>query len=145
MLDALEKRFALSSVIDFDHVLWGAATHDIGKMLAPSEMSHPGHDHEQIGESYMLSQGISPALARFARTHGVGDVTSLALEDILVVVADKVWKGQRHEAAEQRLTELISAHASLPAWAVYQKVDSLFERLTRDGHARLEHQSLFST
>lgn len=81
--------------IDTDAVLFGAATHDIGKACCHAELTAPGHEHELIGERLLLDAGITPERARFARTHGKWEEG--ALEDLLVALADKVWKGKRDE------------------------------------------------
>ena len=39
--------------IDKEAVLFGAATHDIGKVLHPSELSGPGSNHEQDGPEFL--------------------------------------------------------------------------------------------
>ncbi|WP_231935056.1 HD domain-containing protein [Micromonospora viridifaciens] len=54
---------------DASAVLYGAATHDIGKTLHTDELSAPGSAHEPAGYQLLLQHGIDPALARFARTH----------------------------------------------------------------------------
>jgi hypothetical protein len=49
---------------DRDAVLFGAATHDIGKTVHPGELSGPGSAHEEAGRQLLLDCGISPELAR---------------------------------------------------------------------------------
>ncbi|MEV0068561.1 hypothetical protein [Amycolatopsis sp. NPDC050768] len=45
-------------------VLFGAATHDIGKIAHPGELSGPGSDYEAAGYELLLAQGIDERLAR---------------------------------------------------------------------------------
>jgi hypothetical protein len=142
MLESIQKRFKLA--INANAILFGAATHDIGKMLVPAELSQPGSTHETIGEAHLLMVSIPPLLARFARSHGLAP-EHLPLEDTLVVVADKVWKGQRNAAVEARLVTLLSEAVAQPAWQTFDAVDKILERLARDGDRRLEHQSHFPT
>ena len=88
-------------VVDVDAVAFGAATHDIGKARHPVELLEPGKLHEADGERLLLEQGTSPALARFARTHGAWEeAVTLSLEDLLVVVADTAWKARRAKALD---------------------------------------------
>src|SRR5688500_871196 len=44
---------------EFDRsaVLFGAATHDIGKVRHPEELEQPGHAHESAGYELLLSYG----------------------------------------------------------------------------------------
>jgi HD domain len=57
---------------DLDAVLFGAATHDIGKTVYTAELSGPGSEHEEAGRQLLLAHGVSPGLARFAATHAHG-------------------------------------------------------------------------
>jgi hypothetical protein len=54
---------------DRDAVLFGAATHDIGKAVHTAELSGPGSEHEKAGQQVLLEAGIDPRLARVAATH----------------------------------------------------------------------------
>ena len=42
---------------DCDLVLFGAATHDIGKCVHPNELYEEGYKHEAAGKSLLLSHG----------------------------------------------------------------------------------------
>ena len=53
--------------IDRAAVVFGAATHDIGKAVHRGELSAPGREHEAAGEKLLLDHGYAPELARFAR------------------------------------------------------------------------------
>jgi hypothetical protein len=128
---------------DFDvpAVLFGAATHDIGKILHPAELSGPGSLHEAAGYSLLLSQGIEEASARFARTHGSWDAADVTLEDLLVSLADKVWKGKRVPELEQRVATRLGG----PAWETFLALDDELERIAAGADARLAFQAAYPT
>ncbi len=128
---------------DFDvpAVLFGAATHDIGKVRHPAELSGPGSAHELAGYSLLLSQGIEEASARFARTHGSWDVPGATLEDLLVTLADKVWKGKRVPALEERVAERLGG----PRWETFLALDDELERIAAGADARLAFQASYPT
>ncbi|WP_240521662.1 HD domain-containing protein [Amycolatopsis vastitatis] len=128
---------------DFDvpAVLFGAATHDIGKILHPAELSGPGSLHEVAGYSLLLSQGIEEASARFARTHGSWDAADVTFEDLLVSLADKVWKGKRVPELEQRVTARLGG----PAWETFLALDDELERIAAGADARLAFQAAYPT
>jgi hypothetical protein len=91
-------------------VLLGAATHAIGKMLHPQELSRPGHGHEDAGVALRERAGCSQEQARFARTHAqTANAPSLAIEDLLVALADSLWRGKR----DQRLKAASCEHHAL--------------------------------
>ena len=48
-----------SLVYDRQAVLMGAATHDIGKIIHPEELTHPGHEHEKAGEALLKALSAS--------------------------------------------------------------------------------------
>jgi hypothetical protein len=118
-----------------------AATHDIGKILHPAELSGPGSLHEAAGYSLLLSQGIEEASARFARTHGSWDAADVTLEDLLVSLADKVWKGKRVPELEQRVATRLGG----PAWETFLALDDELERIAAGADARLAFQAAYPT
>ena len=94
--------------LEFDTtaVLFGAATHDIGKVVHPAELTGPGTAHEAAGEDLLLRYGVPAHLARFAGSHGWSWTWPAAtLDELLVSLADKVWKGERVPDLEQRVTD----------------------------------------
>ncbi|MFJ7210305.1 hypothetical protein [Amycolatopsis sp. NPDC098790] len=47
------------------------------------------------GHALLRSHGVPERLARFAGTHGSWSAPDATAEDLLVSLADKVWKGKR--------------------------------------------------
>jgi len=74
---------------DEHEVLFGAATHDIGKVLFPTELVGPGYTHEECGAEILKKFAVSDSLARFTRTHGLWKSNEATIEDLLVSLADK--------------------------------------------------------
>jgi HD domain-containing protein len=125
------------SGVRFDRgaVLIGAALHDAGKIVEPEEMSAPGHRHEQAGQDLLISHGVPAELARFCVTHAAWEGGTL--EDQLVALADKVWKGKRDETLERHVVDQIAAVTGDDRWEVFSRVDSLCEAIAADGDERL--------
>jgi hypothetical protein len=74
---------------DRELVLIGAATHDVGKVVYPNELTGPGTQHEETGPQLLLESGFQDTYARFARTHAQWDrEPSVQLEDVFVAFAD---------------------------------------------------------
>lgn len=128
------ERFAAH--FDAHEVLLGAALHDAGKILHPHELDGPGNRHELDGRALLTEQGLG-ALARFCVTHAQWDDDTVALEDLLVALADKLWKGKRTPALEQRVIAQLAARSGLAAWEVFTLVDERFELVASRGHERL--------
>ncbi|MEU8074727.1 HD domain-containing protein [Catellatospora citrea] len=127
--------------VSADEVLFGAATHDIGKVVHPSELSGPGSAHEPAGCELLIARGVAPRLARFARDHGSVAYDGLSIEDLLVVLADKVWKGKRVPGLEDEVTARWCAASGEQPWEAFLRLDDLLERLARDADARLAFQA----
>src|ERR1035438_7171932 len=108
--------------------LFGAATHDIGKALFPAELSGSGSLHEERGTEVLKQSGIPDSLARFPRTHGSWKSTDATLEDLLVSLADKIWKGKRQDDLELILVSRISRLLSRPAWEVFVSLDTILDQ-----------------
>lgn len=128
---------------DEQAVLFGAATHDIGKTLFPAELVGPGSMHEKCGAEILKKFGIPDSLARFARTHASWNSTDVTNEDLLVAIADKIWKGKRQDDLERALVYRISVVLSKPEWEVFVSLDTILSDLARDADRRLEWQSKF--
>jgi len=139
LTDALGRRWP---DLDFDTtaVLFGAATHDIGKVLHVGELSGPGSAHEAAGERLLLRYGVPAQLARFAGSHGSSWTRpDPPLEDLLVSLADKIWKGRRVPELEQRV---IAATGRTP-WQAFATLDDLLSNLAATADERLAFQSAF--
>ncbi|HEY9371898.1 HD domain-containing protein [Streptomyces sp.] len=126
-----------------DAVLFGAATHDVGKTLHPEELSGPGSAHEAAGRDLLLDRGFAPALARFAATHASWDDPAVTIEDLLVSTADKVWKDKRVPDLEDRLVRALAGATGREPWEEYLALDDLLARLGADAGRRLAFQSAF--
>ncbi|WP_438318871.1 HD domain-containing protein [Streptomyces sp. HUAS TT3] len=129
--------------VDRDGVLFGAATHDVGKTLHPEELAGPGSAHEEAGRDLLLRRGFPPALARFAATHACWDDPAVTVEDLLVSTADKVWKDKRVPELEDRLVKALAAATRREPWEEYLALDDLLARLGADAGHRLAFQSAF--
>jgi hypothetical protein len=129
---------------DADAVSYGAATHDIGKVLHPHELTGAGNQHEPAGYTLLLQHGAPERRARFARTHARWGGEDATAEDQLVALADKIWKGQRQEDLEQRLVQRIAAATGEEPWSVFMRLDDLLTRIAAQAEERLNFQAQFS-
>jgi len=140
ILDALRLRWP-DLTIDRDTVLFGAATHDLGKCLHPNELVGPGNFHENDGPALLQQHGVSPERSRFARTHGTwATEPNLTLEDFLVALADHCWKGSRNEAVETKIAERIAKSLGLETWEAFMGLDEVVSQVTSRGETRLAWQ-----
>ncbi|NUU24929.1 MAG: HD domain-containing protein [Streptomycetaceae bacterium] len=148
---------------DREAVLFGAATHDIGKATHPEELSAPGHAHQLAGYELLGAEGVEADFARFTCTHATWSESGLPLEDLLVSLADKVWKGARITQLEDLVVAHLAAagatavdtnsgavegahgrangRAPRELWAVFAGFDDLLGDLAADADLRLAFQA----
>ena len=70
---------------------------------------------------------------------------SVSLEDLLVALADKCWKGKRVDELESKIAALLSVACKKPEWACFAELDEIVQELTKDADARLAWQQAFAT
>jgi hypothetical protein len=128
---------ALNIVVDGEIVAAGAALHDAGKIVHPAELSAPGHLHEAAGERLLLGHGVAPAIARVCRSHAQWASMDPSFEELLVALADKLWKGVRHGELEERVIAEAATRLGAPRWEVFVALDAAFESIAASGDARL--------
>jgi len=128
---------------DRDAMLFGAATHDIGKAVFPAEITGPGSAHEEAGRRLLLAHGISPALARFAATHACWGGPGVGMEDVMVSVADKIWKNKRVHDLESLLVARLARASGRDAWQEFADLDTLLEAIGDGADDRLAFQASF--
>ncbi len=124
--------------IEASHVLFGAATHDIGKLVHKNEIQGPGRLHERDGPLLLSLLGVSPSLARFAGTHGRWSPAS-SVEDLIVSLADQIWKGRRHDDLVTLAAEHFSRHSGCSSWHAFIEIDDLLADIASPSQERLEY------
>ncbi|MFE2329196.1 HD domain-containing protein [Streptomyces sp. NPDC059385] len=130
---------------DREAVLFGAATHDIGKTVHVAELSGPGSEHEQAGRDLLLRHGVAPARARFAATHASWTEPGIGPEDLLVSLADKIWKNKRVPDLEDRVVTALAGASGREVWEEFIALDELLTAIGDGADERLAFQSSFAT
>jgi hypothetical protein len=128
-------------VIDADAIHLGAATHDIGKVIHPRELSEPGHAHEDAGRRLLLKHGWSEQSVRFTVTHGCKLNADDPVKDLLVAIADNVWRGRRDEALEKALVVRVATLCKQEPWQVWLVLDDMLTNLAEPAAERLRWQA----
>ena len=137
LIQNLAKSFP-GLVFDQEAILFGAATHDIGKLLHKDEIKVKGQKHLRDGPAMLELLGVPTRLSRFAGSHGSWQ-TATELEDLLVALADQIWKGRR----DQELAELGTDHLVLQTgksrWQAFIELDDLLADTAAATNERLEY------
>lgn len=131
--------FADRLPLDRAAVLFGAATHDIGKIVHVEELSGPGHRHEAAGRDLLLANGIGPELARFAASHASWTEPGITAEELVVSLADKIWKAKRVPELEQ----LVVARLDGEPWQAFMALDDELDRIAAAADERLAFQAAY--
>ncbi|SNS88309.1 hypothetical protein SAMN05421812_102202 [Asanoa hainanensis] len=122
-------------------VRYGAATHDIGKVVHRDELTGPGSRHEPAGEALLVARGIAPGLARFAGTHGSWTAPHTTIDDHLVSLADKIWKAKRVEDLEDLVTARIAVDCGIARWEAFSGLDDILDAIAAGADERLAYQA----
>jgi hypothetical protein len=134
----LRELEVLGVSIDIRVVRFGAALHDVGKIAHPQELCEPRSLHEREGELMLLARGIEPAIARCCTSHAAWNSPDVSLEELVVALADKLWKGKREAALELLVTDEIANRLNVTRWEVFDPLDRAFEEIAAGGSARVE-------
>lgn len=133
----LVKMRELGIEVDASLVRAGAVLHDAGKSVHPSELGAPGAMHEEEGQRLLLARGVDPALARCCVSHARWNVLPCSLEELLVALADKLWKGVRVEELETKAIDAVVERSGGDRWSLFVDLDTCFEAIANEGPARL--------
>lgn len=128
---------------DRDAVLFGAATHDIGKTAHVGELSGPGSAHEEAGRELLLGLGVGAELARFAGTHAAWTGPDIGIEDLLVSVADKIWKNKRVQELEDLVVARLAEASGRTRWEEFLAFDDVLAALGDGADQRLAFQASY--
>jgi HD domain len=127
----------LTLTFDREWIRLGVAFHDAGKILHPSELVDRGNRHESAGEILLLEQGVDPKIARCCRSHGQWQQLECSLEELVVALADNLWKGKRNNELEHRVISKIANMLDRDYWEIFITLDSGFEEIAAAGADRL--------
>jgi hypothetical protein len=122
---------------DADFVRVAVVLHDAGKILHPAELDGAGDKHEPAGETLLLAQGVDPALARCCLSHARWAHMRCSLDELVVALADTLWKGKRDAALEKQVAEMIGERLGCSFWDLFIELDNGFETIAAGGAARL--------
>jgi putative nucleotidyltransferase with HDIG domain len=137
---ALQLIAGLSGIgLHFDRntVEVGALLHDIGKIQHEIELDEPGSNHEAAGERMLLAQNWDPSIARICRTHATWQDPGCSLEENLVALADKLWKGKRVDVLEESVISRFATLENRDFWQLYLPLMAIFESVASLGPSRL--------
>lgn len=125
--------------INFDknYVRVGIILHDAGKVLYLNELMEKGNKHEEAGEKLLLEKGVEAKIARCCRSHAQWSEMDCSLEELLIALADNLWKGSRKEQLENLVINRLADVINSDYWDLFIEFDSFFESVASSGLDRL--------
>ena len=127
--------------VDFEFIRTGVAVHDIGKIVHVNEMAGPGSEHEPEGEKLLIQQGASSRLARVCMSHARCNSMECSLEELVIALSDKLWKGKRVEALELEVIDRAAKILEKDRWDIFPDLDIKFEEIALGGDERLQRSA----
>lgn len=124
--------------LDYAFIRTGVAIHDLGKIKYLNEMSGPGSEHETEGEKMLLEIGVSEQLARVCISHARWEEMECSIEELIIALSDKLWKGKRVEELELEVIDRAAELLKLKRWDLFSDLDFKFEAIAAAGDERLQ-------
>jgi HD domain len=124
-------------LFDADWIRLGVIFHDVGKILHPSELVDRGNRHGAAGETLLLERGIDRKIARCCRSHGQWQQLECDFEELVVALADCLWKGKRNTELEYQVIAKVTRMSRQDYWDVFGCLDDRFEEIAAGGDSRL--------
>ncbi len=115
----------------------GALLHDAGKSVHVAELDGPGARHEEAGQELLLRHGAPAEVARCCVSHARWRLMECSLEELLVALADALWKGVRRADLEEKVVAVVAGGLGRSGWDVFVEMDSRFEEIADGGRERL--------
>ena len=128
----------LSVPIDEKYIELGVAVHDAGKIVHTLELDNPGGEHEPEGEKLLLANGVDPKIARCCKSHARFMEMEVTLEELVVALSDKLWKGKRESELELMVIDRAASTIGKERWDIFTELDSKFEEIAAGGVYRLD-------
>lgn len=85
----------------------------------------------------LLEVGAPPDVARVCLSHARWEAMECSLEELLVALSDKLWKGVRRPDLEEAVIRESGRRVGRDYWDLFVSMDSCFERIADDGATRL--------
>jgi HD superfamily phosphodiesterase len=123
--------------LDAELVRVGVVLHDAGKSIHHAELDGPGCEHEPAGERLLLDHGATPDVARICRSHARWRDLAETLEELVVALADKLWKGARVVELETLVIDRAAGLTRRERWDLFTDLDAVFERIATGADERL--------
>lgn len=129
-------------ILNKKEIVFGASTHDIGKAVITDELYEKGKKHEAEGFKILQGLGYSDRESRFTVTHGNWEDSSLLIEDLIVCLSDKIWKGKRVNELEEKIATTIAELTQTDFWEVSVKLESMLEKTAVGSDDRIAWQGM---
>ena len=101
----------------------------------------PGSAHEPEGERLLLERGASAEVARVCRSHARWRDLAQTLEELVIALADKLWKGARVAELEELVTARATLSTNRDRWELFTAFDSQFEEVASSAESQLSRSS----
>jgi len=124
-------------------VRYGAASHDIGKVIHVDELVGPGSRHEAAGRTLLIAHGVPQQLARFAGTHASWTAPDTTIDDHMVSLADKIWKAKRVSDLEDLITAELVRTCRIERWQAFADLDDILNHVAAGADQRLAYQAQY--
>lgn len=116
--------------------------HDAGKIIHPDELTGEGSEHLEAGWRLLIENNVDEKIARTCISHERWDEMECSIEELIVALADALWKGERIPELEKMFIDRIWSLRGGDYWDTFLRLDTLFESIAEEGSKRLLENSI---
>jgi len=86
----------------------------------------------------LVERGVSARISRCCLSHARWDRMECSTEELLIALADNIWKGKRVEVLELLVIDRIAGQLGKDRWDLFSELDFKFEEIALSGHEKLQ-------
>ena len=90
----------------------------------------------------LLELGCDPSVAVHCVAHADFESKDRTIEQLMVTLADKVWKGKRVEALEFRIAEHLALRTGQKRWSTWQQLTEVVDEVANRADDRLRRSAV---
>lgn len=127
--------------VDTQILIPSLIVHHAGKIIHPDELTSEGSNHLEAGWRLLIESNVDEKVARACRSHERWDEMECSIEELIVALADALWKGERIPELEKMFIDRIWSLRGGDYWDTFLRLDTLFESIAEEGSKRLLENS----
>lgn len=120
----LNKLIEKNIPVDTEVVVGSLILHDAGKIIHPEELTAEGKAHLEAGFKLLMESNIDERIAKSCISHEKWNEMECSIEELVVALADTLWKGERIPQLERIFIDKIWPFTNTEYWTFFLELDN---------------------